>query len=551
MLVGDRFVNQAVRSDIGVTVKYTLSPNITLDAAYNPDFAEIEADAPVVTANQRFPIFFQEKRPFFLEGVEIFQSPLRIFHSRTIVDPDVAAKLTGKIGKTSFGFLAASDNAPGNYGEDELNDINRLNRISEFIGENALFGILRVKRDIGKENNLGFYATYRSFVEQKNFVAGFDGRFKLSPKMVTSFQVVGTNSKRCFFDPEFEPTLDPSQAQRNREICGTGIASANPLANGTFLNYRTGNGMGYYWNLDYSTDQHGFFAEAGGRSRFYRADAGFTRRTNSNFAFFFNRFSTKSRPQAKIIRATWAQFTGVDYDFHGRLQGTNFGTNVQLQLPRSTYFRAEFGVGREKIYEEEFGLKRSETRPLGTFFGDGFRDARQHHFSVNLNQTLNKKFNYGFFLGTIGNSFDYFNFHPTGLQDPMPGQQRDAEIWGEYKPIDPLRFNFSYRKSRLDHNDDRIRAFDSDIVSLKTTYQFTRFVFTRVRVDYLSDESKYAVQALFGWNPSPGTAFYVGYNDNFNYGINRPNPPYEPISGIYRTDRTFFIRASYLFRKSF
>ncbi|MGQ0543451.1 MAG: DUF5916 domain-containing protein, partial [Blastocatellia bacterium] len=108
----DRFVNGPLKQDIGVTVKYTISPNITLDAAYNPDFAEIEADAPVVTANQRFPIFFQEKRPFFLEGADTFQSPLRIFNSRSIVDPDIAAKLTGKIEKTSFGFLVALDKAP-------------------------------------------------------------------------------------------------------------------------------------------------------------------------------------------------------------------------------------------------------------------------------------------------------------------------------------------------------------------------------------------------------------------------------------------------------
>lgn len=120
--IPDRFVNNPIRSDIGLTAKFTLSPNITLDAAYNPDFAEIEADAPVVTANQRFPIFFEEKRPFFLEGADIFQSPLRIFHSRTIVDPDLATKVTGKIDKTSFGLLFALDKAPGNYGEDDLNN---------------------------------------------------------------------------------------------------------------------------------------------------------------------------------------------------------------------------------------------------------------------------------------------------------------------------------------------------------------------------------------------------------------------------------------------
>jgi len=118
-----KFVNEPVKTELGVNLKYTITPNVTLDAAINPDYAEIEADAPVVTANQRFPIFFQEKRPFFLEGKEIFQSPLQPFYSRTIVDPDVAAKLTGKIGKTSFGFLGASDNDPGNFSEDTRGDL--------------------------------------------------------------------------------------------------------------------------------------------------------------------------------------------------------------------------------------------------------------------------------------------------------------------------------------------------------------------------------------------------------------------------------------------
>lgn len=556
---GDRWVNNPLKQDIGVTVKYTLTPNVTLDATYNPDFAEIEADAPVITANQRFPIFFEEKRPFFLEGVEIFQSPLRVFHSRSIVDPDAAAKLTGKINKTSFGFLVATDNAPGNYGEDDLNDVLGLPSISEFVGKNATFGILRLKQDIGKENNIGFFATYRSFPEQKNLLAGFDGRFKLSPKMVSTFQVVGTNSKRCFFDAEFEPQNDLQQAARNREICGTGtydtqLPIEDPrllLFGSTYRQYKVGNGIGYYANVDYSTDQHGWFVEAGGRSEFYRADAGFTRRTNTNFAFFFNRFSTKSKPKAKIIRASWAQFTGIDYDWSGRIQSQNFGSNIQLQMPRSTFLFIEAGGGREKIYEEEFGLKRSPTRPLGTFYGPGFREEWNGYMSVNMNQTLNKKFNYGFFLGHIHNAFDYFNFHESGLQDPVPGNQYDAEVWGEYKPIDPLRFNFSYRKSRLDHIDDRERAFDSDIVSLKTTYQFTRFIFARVRVDYLSDQKNYAIQALWGWNPNPGTAFYVGYNDNFNYNGYSPNYPYSYEPGIGRNERTFFIRASYLFRKSF
>ena len=547
--IPDRFVDNPINTDIGVTLKYTLSPNITLDAAINPDFAEIEADAPVVTANQRFPIFFEEKRPFFLEGVEIFQSPLRIFHSRTIADPDAAVKLTGKIDKTSFGFLAATDNYPGTYGVDDLNDTAALPRISEFIDKNAQFAIVRLKQDIGKEDHIGFFGTYRSFPEQKNLVAGVDGRFKLTPRLSSVFQVVGTNSRRCFFDPEFEPLQNPDQAKRNREICSTGQlfdpTTTDPNVHPASLTeYRTGNALGYYANLDYTTDQHGWYAEVGGRSKFYRSDAGFNRRSDTNFGFFWNRFSTKSDPKKSIIRANWAQFSGIDYDWTGRLQRWRGGTNASLTLQRNMYFFAEAAGAYENVYEEEFGIKRTDNRP-GHFIGEPTRGTWQQIYSGNLQQNVNKYFNYTVFVGFINNSFDF----TTTTRNPQPGQQFDTELFAEVKPIDPLRISGSYRKSRLVRNDNKIRAFDSDIVSLRSTYQFTRFIFTRARLDYDSMRDNFAGQLLFGWNPNPGTALYAGYNDNFNYnGVNPYTRQLEP--NFERNSRTFFIRASYLFRKS-
>jgi hypothetical protein len=536
--IGERFVNDPIKQDIGVTLKYTITPNVTLDAAYNPDFAEIEADAPVVTANQRFPIFFQEKRPFFLEGADVFSTPVAIYYSRTIADPDLAAKLTGKIGKTSFGFLGAIDKYYGTFSEDDLNDPNRYPRISEFVDKKALTGVLRVKRDIGKDNSLGFFSSFRTFPEQKNFVASVDGRFKLNPQTTALFQVVGSNSRRCFFEATFDPDANSDQAQRNRDIC-----------NGTFNRYATGNGMAYYGNIDHSTDQKGWFVEFIGRSKNFRSDAGFARRTNINTAFFWHRNSTKSNPKGKIIRANWAKFSGIDYDWSGRLQGYNVGTNVNLSFQHSMFFFAETGAFYEKIYEEEFGIKRLPTR-AGTFSGPGSRATWQNYFSMNLNQNVNKKFNYGLFLGFIRNSFDYFFFDKNGFQNPGPGLQLDAEFFGEYKPIEPLSVTFDYRKSRLTRNDNRVRSFDSDIISTKATYQFSRFVFVRVRVDYRGDDKNFAGQALFGWNPSPGTAFYVGYNDSFQYNGFSPVTG-QPEPGVGRNSRTFFIRASYLFRKSF
>ena len=546
-----RWVNEPVNTELGLTLKYTISPSVTLDAAINPDFAEIEADAPVVTANQRFPIYFEEKRPFFLEGVDIFNSPLQVFYSRNIVDPDFATKLTGKLGKTSFGILAASDKAPGNYAEDDRNDPSIRPRIDEFLDKNSLFGVVRLKQDFGKENNIGFFGTYRGFIEQKNLVAGFDGRLKLNPKLTSQFQVVGTNSKRCFFDPEFEPTFDPIQSDSNQRICGGGTFNGTTVLGSKYNQYRVGNGMGYYFNLDYSTETHGWFFEAGGRSSFYRADSGFTRRTNTNFLFFFNRFSTKSKPKATLISVNWNQMGGIDYDWSGRMQGFNARTNLNFTFQRNTYLNVSTGAEYEKIYEEEFGLKRSTTRPLGTFLGDPTRSVWKQYVSTNLNQTPSQKFNYGVFVGTIWNAFDYYYFDPaTGLQDPGPGTQFDVELYAEVKPIAPLRISGSYTKSRLVRDDNQNRRFDADLITVRSTYQFTRFLFTRFRLDYDSTAKRYSGQALFGWAPNPGTAFYAGYNDDFNYnGLSPYTAQLEP--GFGRTSRTFFIRASYLFRKSF
>jgi hypothetical protein len=114
-----RFVNDGLKGEFGLTAKLGITPTITLDFAYNPDFAQVEADSPISTANLRFPVFFPEKRPFFLERIDIFQSGMNVVNTRAIVDPDIAAKLTGRRGKNTFGLMYASDNGtPGNLSKD-------------------------------------------------------------------------------------------------------------------------------------------------------------------------------------------------------------------------------------------------------------------------------------------------------------------------------------------------------------------------------------------------------------------------------------------------
>lgn len=543
----------------------------------NPDFAEIEADAPVVSANQRFPIYFEEKRPFFLEG-ENCRSPLRPTTSRTIVDPDLAAKLTGKIGRNTFGILVASDNAPGNYSDDEHGELLNCQRarefdppnnkrrcgIEEFIDKNAFFGVLRLKRDFGKENNVGFYATARTFPKNRNFTGGFDGTFKLDPKTVMKFQVLGTHSRKFFYDPN----LDRAK-------------------------YRTGNGFGYSFNIDYTTDRHGWFLEAEGTTADYRTDAGFTSRTDTNSFFFANRVSTKSNPNATIIRANWVQFAKYGLDWKGRTQFGLVGNNVDLSLQGNMSIHAEFGVQYEKIYEHEFGPTRNPANNrLGAFFGDPTRSATQPYVSINANKTVSKQFSIYGFVGSIFNAFDYDfgagpryprsspafstylggpeyqtyiaglyayqadpinnpypNFAEPPQLDPGSGWQFDANVGFEYKPSEPLRISMDYTKSRLTRNDNKKTAYDTNIFTVRSTYQFTRFIYVKARWDYDTLNSNASGQFLFGWNPNPGTAFYVGYNDNFNYKGYSPftgssSPDLKETAGHFSYEhRTFSVKA--------
>ena len=97
--------------DPGLSVRWGMTPNYTLNATINPDFSQVEADAAQLNVNQRFALFFPERRPFFLEGIDFFSTLIDGVFTRTVVDPDWGLKLTGKQGKNAIGVFATQDTA--------------------------------------------------------------------------------------------------------------------------------------------------------------------------------------------------------------------------------------------------------------------------------------------------------------------------------------------------------------------------------------------------------------------------------------------------------
>ena len=528
-----RFVNEPVKIDPGLTAKFGITSNITLDLALNPDFAQVEADQTVVTANQRFPIFYEEKRPFFLEGIDIFRTPLTAVHTRAIIDPDIAVKLSGKRGPNTFGLLLASDNGPGNFIGDE-----RLDRRNfPFLDKNAYIGVLRLKHDLAQDSTIGMIATTYNFIQEHNQLGGFDGRFRLDPQTVFTFQVLGTTTRRRFFDPDLGQRI-----------------------------YRTGNALGYYWDYDKQGRHFGYELSGVGRMRDYSADVGFTRRTNTNYESLFLSYNSEPKPKAKLISYNLISATSVNFDWQGRAQNWDEESQITLNFPRQTFFNAGISGGYERLFEEEFGPKRTATRG-GAFAGsDSERSTFKKSFFAGVGTTPSKKYSAQLFFGYGWGTFDldfgagpkYTRVSPAALADPGnpdvpldpgPGKSLNLNATFIYQPTDALRASFDYIKSRLVRNDTGGVAFDENIVALRATYQFTRFTFFRARVDYDSLFSNVRGQFLLGWAPNPGTSFYVGYNDDLNRnGFSPFTGQLEP--GFRRNGRTFFIKMSYLFRRS-
>ena len=173
--------------DLGLGVKYGLTPNLTADITYNPDFSQIESDRPQIETNQRFDLFYPEQRPFFLEGQEIFQTatPLTLVHTRTIVDPRFGGKLTGKVGQTTIGVVVANDEKAGCLdGPDAAR-----------CGETAQTLLGRARYDFYAESYLGAIATAREFGDEYNRVGGVDGRFRLGRTHSVSFLAAASETR--------------------------------------------------------------------------------------------------------------------------------------------------------------------------------------------------------------------------------------------------------------------------------------------------------------------------------------------------------------------
>jgi hypothetical protein len=478
---------------LGGSARLTLSPALSADVAANPDFAEVEADQPQSTANQRFPLFFAEKRPFFLEGADLLRTPVRAFHSRSIVDPDAALKLTGTRGRASGTALLALDAAPG--------------------PEKAFAGVVRLRRDLGEQSSLGLLATGRRFAGESNELAALDARLAVGAHSVWTSQWLGTRS-------------------------------------------RDGHGFGYFTEWARSDRRTSVQVAGEGYSPEYRAELGYTQRTDTHRWSAVVRYNGPPRDGGPLLSWSVAETTLVQFDWRGRMQYAYLYPRLLLAFPRQSFLNLYAYRDYLRVFEEEFGPARSATLP-GTFVGRAERSTWYHGFTVEAGTAPSQRIAVSAVYDRSWNNLDFDQgagrfprVSPGALRDPGapldpgPGDSRYFTAALALQPSEALRLSVSYERNRLTRYDTGRDAFDQHLASLRLQYAFSRFTWLRGRLDYDSLDGRLFQQVVFGWTPRPATAVYLGYDETGEWS--------EGARSRYaRRSRTAFAKLSWAYRSRF
>lgn len=442
---GEKFNPEA-----GTNLKYGITSDLTADLAFNPDFSQIEADMPQNDVNQRYALYYPEKRPFFLEGKDLFDTPFELVYSRTIVNPLWGTKLTGKIGKTSIGFLSAYDEtSPVIHVYDDEGD----DEEEEEIETRALVNVLRVRRDLFSESYIGFIMTdkeqggsWNTITSNHNRVAGIDGHFKFGNLNRMSFQFIGSQTKAGEEKTDIVPALSFNFSRQARHL---------------------------QLSVDYNSLPPDFEASTG---FFMRKDI---KALSSRISYAFlpqNDLIISIRPSFEYRRI---------YDFDNTLTDEQFNFSGFITGWKNSLLWMTFSSELER-YE---GI-----------------DFKQKSFRINLSSDPLAWLN-----GNISFSFGDGIYY---AENPYLGYQTSYGFRLTIKPLTNLRFFYNVSNNKFFEERGGERVYNINIISQRISFQISRTLSLRLITDYNDYNKELYNSLLLSWELRPGTVFYLGIDDN-------------------------------------
>src|SRR3989442_6590894 len=491
----------------GGNLRWGLSQNLNATGTVNPDFSQVEADIAQVTVNQRFALFFPEKRPFFLEGLEQFDTPNRLIYTRQIVSPVAGAKLTGKVGGTNVAYLAAADDPAQSR-----------------TGAHPVFNLLRLQRDLGASSTVGLAYTDRLDGSDYNRVLAADARIIWKHIWFSNVQVVGSWDERA------------------------GVPRAGQLWDVTLYD-RTGRSYGNH-------------AEIIGSTPDFVARSGFVNRVGVVTGRFFNRFTVYGRPGALVEQlSTFLLVSPLwRYDDFWKLGGSIEGGYT---LTSTANIRGGWSLNAAVSNN----LQRFDAAPYAGYQVNRTVDTIPFvlpHGLYNLwgaNAGLNTP-NRALTLAANGG----YGAAPI-FAEASEGRQLALSATANWRPTTSIRVDARWTPVRLPRARDGSRFSTANIPRVKIEYQLTRAIFFRYVGQYFAQDrvalqdprtgqplivngtaagsqatNDFRNDALFSFKPTPGTVFFFGY------GASLDEPEAFTFRHLHRSGDGFFLKASYLFR---
>jgi hypothetical protein len=470
---------------IGGGIKYSPGPDFSIDAVVNPDFSQIESDAAQISVNTTFALQYEEKRPYFLIGRELLQTPM--YYSRSINDPKGAARLIGKAGSLSYMYMGAYDRntvfvIPGEE---------RSNTVASTLGSYVNIG--RLRYDLGDEAYIGGMVLTRDLSGGHNYIAGLDWNYKFLSNWYFSGEGFLSQTKEL---------NDSTLLNSKREFGQTSYNAA--------FNSEKYSGNGLHLVLSHNERSYSFSLVSNHFSPTYQTYNGLFDQ-NGYRAYYMSHEYTLYPESLFIDRGSFGFNADIRTDFYGVKKEQVVQPYISMTLKGQTNLYLQYLLVNDESFREVW-----------------FKKINRFYFSLNA-RPLNE-----ITLSTYGNigKFIYRTSTPT----MGTGHNLGASI--TLKPTSQLNISFSYDRARLSSWQTGELYYDGNIYRGVGTYQFSSELFFRTILQYDSFGKTFQLYPLFSYKLNAFTTFYAGATSDYMR--------YEGEAGTVNTGQQYFMKLQYL-----
>jgi hypothetical protein len=485
------FQSGAARGEASLGAKYSFRRGWVAEGTLNPDFSQVEADPAQVDVNTTFALFYAERRPFFQEGMELYQTPLNIFYSRSINSPLAAAKLTGRSGRTSIGYVAARDErTPFVVPFEE--------RTGVVQGGRSFTNVLRLRQNLGGSHFGALLTDRRLDAGGSGTNLSADGRYR--------FREVYSLSGHLALSYTREPD-DPglSQAMPDLTFGGDGSRHTAAFDGESFSGwasqlYLARDARAWSWNA--------MLLQV---SPTYRADAGFQSQNNFRRATGWTGYTIYPNRHG-VERATASLWGGGFWNFQGVRQQVVLQPALSIVLPRQT----QVGINSNLRDERFRGVELQGIRDVNLWLQSSYSSAVRFGAEVGGGRRVAR-----------------------ALTVPEIGTGRNARVWATLTPVQRVVVEPSLSYEQL-HRLTGEEVFRGYIARSRFSYQHNRELNFRLVAQYNDFRDRLDLQPLLMYQLNPFSIFYIGSTS----GATQFDP-----QGFVETDRQYFAKFQYLLRR--